>query len=369
MFSYLARQRPTRLQKGRRRKEIKKSNRSFGRTLQHEPLEDRRVLALVGVGPLGDPMISYDSGGTATYDSTTDEFSIAATPIGIDSSAGSGFFFSGNVDINIEVDDTGALVGGTAGDDLIITGDVDIDGDFISDESGVLLTGEIVQFGFEDTGGTTDNYDFRFQITGGALTTNALTAGAYVGKDLGITTSSELSDFIGDFSVDFSGGAKGDIGTIDPLPSNPGIDIEKLTNGVDADDLEDAVQVDPGDLVVFTYQVTNTGDVPFDFDDVEIVDDNGTPGDLGDDVSTTSGDIVFLPASDVGADGVLSPGETWQYEYATVAQDLESPSVTFDFSGSSSLDGPDGNIRTYTAGGVSVNVSAFSRGQGYGCVL
>ena len=361
MFSYLAKKRPTRLQKGRRRKEAQKYNRTLGRSLRHESLEDRRVLALVGVGPLADPVISYDNGGTTSYDSTSDAFSVSATPLGIDSSAGTGFFFTGTVDIDIVVDDTGTLVGGTPGDDFVITGDVDIDGDFVVDETGVLLTGEILQFGSEDSGGTTDAYDFRFAITGGALTTNALTAGAYAGKDLGITLTSELSDFTGDFTVDFSGAAKGDIGTIDPVPSNPDIEIEKLTNGVDADNVEDAVQVDPGDLVVFTYQVTNTGDVPFDFDDVVVVDDAGTPGDMSDDVSTTSGDIVFLPASDVGGDGILSPGETWQYEYATVAQDLESPSVVFDFSGSSPLDGPDGNIRTYTSDGVSVNVSAFSR--------
>ena len=360
MFSHLIRKRPTRLQKGRRRTEARKYNRGLGRSLRHESLEDRRVLALVGVGPLDEPLITFDINGSVAYDSTTDEFSASGTPIGIDSTAGSGFFFSGDVDLNIVVDDTGALVGGTGGPDFVISGDIDIDGDFVVDESGTLLTGEILQFGSEDSGGTTDTYDFRFEITGGALTTNALTAGAYVGKDLGIVITSELSDFTGDFTVDFGGAAKGDVGTIDPIPSNPDIDIEKLTNGVDADDLEDAVQVDPGDLVVFTYQVTNTGDVPFDFDDVEIVDDNGTPGDMSDDVSTASGDIVFLPASDVGGDMILSPGETWQYEYATTAQDLEGPGVTFDFSGSSPLDGPDGNIRTYTSDGVSVNVSAFS---------
>ena len=35
-------------------------------------------------------------------------------------------------------------------------------------------------------------------------------------------------------------------------------------------------------------------------------------------------------------------------------------------SGSSALDGPDGNIRTFTAGGVSVKASAFSRDKSTG---
>jgi hypothetical protein len=38
---------------------------------------------------------------------------------------------------------------------------------------------------------------------------------------------------------------------------------------------------------------------------------------------------------------------------------------TFDFSGSSAQDGTDGNVRTYTAGGISVHVSAFSRDNGH----
>ena len=42
------------------------------------------------------------------------------------------------------------------------------------------------------------------------------------------------------------------------------------------------------------------------------------------------------------------------------------PPITFDFSGSSALDGTDGNIRTFTAGGVSVKASAFSRDKSTG---
>ena len=37
------------------------------------------------------------------------------------------------------------------------------------------------------------------------------------------------------------------------------IDIEKLTNGVDADDPIDAPNIAPGDVVTWTYTVTNTG--------------------------------------------------------------------------------------------------------------
>src|SRR5262249_41884373 len=47
---------------------------------------------------------------------------------------------------------------------------------------------------------------------------------------------------------------------------------------------------------------------------------------------------------------------------------LTAPSTTstFDFSGNSALNGSAGNVRLFTAGGVSVNASAFSRNKSTG---
>jgi len=45
---------------------------------------------------------------------------------------------------------------------------------------------------------------------------------------------------------------------------------------------------------------------------------------------------------------------------------LYASSITFDFSGSTALDGTDGNIRTFTVGAVSVKTSAFSRDKSTG---
>lgn len=223
-------------------KECRKLNRQNhgGRKLAVESLEDRRMLALVGVAPLDMPTIGYDSGGTVSYDSASDMFSVQATPLNIDTTSSSGLFFTGNLDINIEVDGTGALVGGVPGDDLVLTGDVDIDGDFIVDESGVLLTGEITAFGHQDSGGLSDTYDYRFTVTGGAL------ASLYAGKDLGITLTSENSTFGGDFSVDFGGNAKGLIGAIDPEDD---CGTASLGNYFFVDSNDNGVQ-DAGDLGV-----------------------------------------------------------------------------------------------------------------------
>ncbi len=56
---------------------------------------------------------------------------------------------------------------------------------------------------------------------------------------------------------------------------DPGIDIEKATNGSDADGVSDAdvPQIAAGDVVTWTYVVTNTGDVPFAATDVDVADD------------------------------------------------------------------------------------------------
>ena len=48
----------------------------------------------------------------------------------------------------------------------------------------------------------------------------------------------------------------------EPLTRNPSIDIEKATNGFDADTAAEAPVVFVGDAVEWTYVVTNTGNVP-----------------------------------------------------------------------------------------------------------
>ena len=95
------------------------------------------------------------------------------------------------------------------------------------------------------------------------------------------------------------------------VPADPGIDIEKLTNGNQADGANDAdvPQIAPGDPVTWTYIVTNTGNVPFDVSDVVVTDD-------------IIGAITNIVDQGDG-DAVLSPGEVWLYEAAGVAPDLE----------------------------------------------
>ena len=130
------------------------------------------------------PIIGYDSGGPVSYDDTTDAFSLNATPFESNSSTALGLFFSGSVNINIQVDGSGTLVGGVPGDDLVVTGDLDMDGDFNVDYSryGPLLTGEMLAFGWEDSGLGGIDRPVRFPF----LDHRRPAGGLFAGKDLGV---------------------------------------------------------------------------------------------------------------------------------------------------------------------------------------
>ncbi|MEL7447985.1 MAG: hypothetical protein AAFN78_02190, partial [Pseudomonadota bacterium] len=91
-------------------------------------------------------------------------------------------------------------------------------------------------------------------------------------------------------------------------PQTPGIDIEKSTNGVDADDPNagDAPQIAPGDLVSWTYEVTNTGNTTLT--GVAVTDDQGVP--------------VVCPMD------TLEPGESMTCTASAFADDLLSTGFT-----------------------------------------
>ena len=136
------------------------------------------------------------------------------------------------------------------------------------------------------------------------------------------------------------------------IVKDPRLDIEKFTNGVDADRPDQAVEIAAGEVVTWTYQVTNTGNVTFAKGDIKVTDDQ-------------EGLITNIIDQGDG-DNFLAPNETWIYQEQAVAQQLATSTDqthTFYLGGSDSgwLDGPDGNIRTFTAGDISVKTSAFSR--------
>jgi uncharacterized repeat protein (TIGR01451 family) len=97
-------------------------------------------------------------------------------------------------------------------------------------------------------------------------------------------------------------------------PPAPAIVIIKLTNGADANDPNgvDVPVVAPGEIVTWTYLVTNTGNIAFALDEVVVTDSDAgvTP--------------LFDPTSDDG-DALLSPGESWRYRATGQAEDMRTP--------------------------------------------
>ena len=149
-----------------------------------------------------------------------------------------------------------------------------------------------------------------------------------------------------------------DVGFV--INDNPRIDIEKFVNGTDAEDASEFPALKPGDNVTFTYKVSNTGNVAFAGDEVVVTDDNGTANNFNDDFNPNfvSGD---------NGNNLLDPGETWIYSATDTVQNLTNSifkQAIFVFGGHTPLDGHDGNVRTFSVDGISVEVSAFSHRKG-----
>ncbi|MFH1996487.1 MAG: PEP-CTERM sorting domain-containing protein [Candidatus Omnitrophota bacterium] len=167
------------------------------------------------------PDIFSDSTGTFSYNATTNLFTSTATALTIT--------FDGTTLVNIDngsylakfyVDESGNYTGGVAGADLLITGDIDIDGDSVYDLTGTLIAGEVDKFGWFDTGTSFDLFNYTFDFTSGALA-SYYAAYQNLGGD---AMSSETSSFTGSFLVNFGSGALGktkhDTAPITPEPTS-----------------------------------------------------------------------------------------------------------------------------------------------------
>ena len=111
-------------------------------------------------------------------------------------------------------------------------------------------------------------------------------------------------------------------------PANPGIDIEKFVNGEDADTAAEAVEIAAGDDAIFTYEVTNTGNVSFAANEVVVVDDNGTAGDTSDDFNPDRVLQNGFNVGDANQNNALDSGETWKYSKTLTAEDLSTTTTT-----------------------------------------
>lgn len=165
--------------------------------------------------------------------------------------------------IGLTVDGAGNVVGGVSGHDFEFFGGADFNNDFVVDVEGVLLTGEIIAFGFLDSGTAIDRFDMRFRVTGGLL------ASYFTNKDLGVVLTPENStfadSFVENFSATFVKAAFGPIPTL-CVDIETEISVDGGTTWADADNVGDAdvpsIAVPGGAL--YRYVVTNCGGTPLE---------------------------------------------------------------------------------------------------------
>ncbi|MEZ4658008.1 MAG: GEVED domain-containing protein [Caldilineaceae bacterium] len=178
----------------------------------------------------------------------------------------------------------------------------------------------------------TTGYQVRIDLAQPALRGKATTspnAGGIVSNDNKLDLNDSDGIFDGQYAaVAFSTEAAGfnnhnfDFGFKDAPPA---VDIEKLTNGVQADQPDDpnVPQIAPGALVTWRYIITNTGAISIAQSEISVYDD--IVGDL-----MLAG--VLQPNANWAANGngdkVLAPAEAWTLTVAQSAPDLSDPTQT-----------------------------------------
>ena len=164
------------------------------------------------------PEISANSASVyaLTYTPTNQLLSISAAPTSMlfaKATLPSTISGTKSLQIQIAVDNTGALEGsapGDGGNDLVLSGTVKaVIGGVTNTYSGVLLTGQVIGFGY--LAGSSSQYDFRFTPNGGPL------ASLFCGN-IAVQIVSGSSTFNNDFTTNFNGQAKCTIGSEDTTP-------------------------------------------------------------------------------------------------------------------------------------------------------
>jgi hypothetical protein len=258
----------------RRSRSLRPAN---GRRLALESLESRQMLTLIGISP-GYPLTAFDTTGHFQYSAANETFDMTAAPFAILPSATSTPVFVStprNVEIHILLNNSGSLLGGNGTsfgtDDFTMSGTVVLNG---TTYSGTLLNGSVLQFGYQyNSGINTSQFDFRFAVPSGSA--GGALASFYAGMDIGVTMASENSNtFTGSFATDFSGGAKGNVGPINPLPVS--------IYGYKFDDVSDT-GVDNNDprLNGWTFNLyagTDTTVAPIETDTTTVNPNNGDQG-------------------------------------------------------------------------------------------
>ena len=183
------------------------------------------------------------------------------------------------------------------------TGDVSLQGNLVDSLPGTYNMTGPVESGGNVTGwlepGENWTYTYKYNAKQSDIDANGINKNGVADGDGDIDNEATFTD---NHAV-----SKSDI---EDVPARETcIHIEKSTNGEDADS-PTGPYIPIGGVVTWTYNVTNCGSV--NLTDIVVTDDNGTPGNTGDDWHPV------LVSGDNGHDGVLEPysqtHEAWIYQ-------------------------------------------------------
>ena len=230
------------------------------------------VAALLGVTP-GLPTTTFTNPSLITYNvgGATGSFTLSAGAKRTGFAGGVASFAAtvppASIAISIVLNSADATVfgGDPTGPDFVLRGKITDPGPggLTYDGTGAnppLLTGEILQFGFND-GTIADNFDFRFRVTGGQM------APLYSTKDIGVqVTSDNGNTFAGVFTSNFGGNAKGSLG---PIPGLCGSIGDYVWNDLNGNGIQDPNEPGINGVAVNLYDgsdnflaTTTTGNNP-----------------------------------------------------------------------------------------------------------
>lgn len=122
------------------------------------------------------PDIVFDNAGRITYDAATDEFILDADDLRIVYAGGTFDWLCGpgvevDVIIDLDVDDTGELIGTGTMIERIVMGEVTVGGHTYNstDPSTILLAGDVWAFGWGESGAELGMFDFQINNLSGLL--------------------------------------------------------------------------------------------------------------------------------------------------------------------------------------------------------
>jgi hypothetical protein len=147
--------------------------------------------ALIGVADANSSPRTTISSGTVSFDASTGNLFVTATAVSTDFGGADGVFEHAStppsqLSISMKVLGAIGLPYQGIGDALSLTGAIDFNrnGTIDAGESGLLLKGDLLEFGFENAppGTGSDRIEWRFKVTGGLL------APYYQGQNVGVST-------------------------------------------------------------------------------------------------------------------------------------------------------------------------------------